>query len=236
VTKTRLSQSGPTNNAHTPEDFPFGANAPPPGAAEASEESPRSVPPQGEPDPFDPAVLALSQDFAGAAGVKKEWDVIKVEKPSKSRVFRTHPDKARWFKTFLLVLKDDNEVYMTRPDVRAALRDEGTCGEYTLIPCVSKNGTPFLWPIRMQDRDGKWNPWHQSAFTIAEKAQARWCRMQANRDAGCYVAEYDQRPAEAQTEAEWPELTPAQWNRLAFQGFTIDSLDHPVLKRLHMRD
>jgi hypothetical protein len=185
-------------------------------------------------DPYDPAFLGLSQDFAAEANVAKKWDVIKVEKPSKSRVFRVHP--AYRLKTVLLVLKEENETYLVLPEVRPALAGESLCGVFTLLACVSKAGTPFLWPIRMADPDGKWNIWHQSAWQIAEKAQQRWCRMQANRDAGHYVAEYDNRPPGQQHEPAWPDLTLAEWLRLAFQGYTIEGPDHPVLKRLRLED
>jgi hypothetical protein len=185
-------------------------------------------------DPFDPAFLGLSQDFAAEAHVAKKWDIIKVEKPTKSRVFRVHPTMR--LKTMLLTLKEDNETYLVQPHLRDALAGESLCGRHTLLACVTKAGTPFLWPIRMADADGKWNIWHQSAWQIAEKAQSRWCRMQANRDAGHYVAEYDRRPPEQQQEPAWPDLAFRDWLELAFRGYTIDSLEHPVLKRLRMED
>jgi hypothetical protein len=188
------------------------------------------------PDLFDPAFLGLTQDFASEANVAKKWDVIKKEKPSKSRVFRVHPDTKFRLKTILLTLKEDDEVYLVLPQLRPALFNESLCGLFTLFACITKSGTPFLWPIRMADSDGKWNIWHQSAWQIAEKAQTRWTRMQANRDAGHYVAEYDQRPLEQQYEPAWPAMPFRDWLELAFKDFTIDSLDHPVLKRLRMED
>jgi hypothetical protein len=176
----------------------------------------------------------LSQDFAAEASVGKKWDIIKVEKPTKSRVFRVHSTFR--LKTVLLILKEDNETYLVLPELRQALAGESLCGLHTLLACITKAGTPFLWPIRMADSDGKWNIWHQSAWQIAEKAQHRWCRMQANRDAGHYVAEYDQRPPEQQHEPAWPDLAFRDWLELGFRGFTIDSLEHPILKRLRMED
>jgi hypothetical protein len=185
-------------------------------------------------DLFDPSFLGLSQDFAAEASVARKWDIIKVEKPTKSRVFRVHPTMR--LKTVLLTLKEDNEVYLVLPALRQALAGESLCGLHTLLACITKQGTPFLGPIRMADSDGKWNIWHQSAWQIAEKAQHRWCRMQANRDAGHYVAEYDQRPQEEQQEPFWPDLQFRDWLELAFKGYTIDSLDHPVLRRLRLED
>src|SRR5207248_10908006 len=115
----------------------------------------------------------------------------------------------------------ESETYLVLPQLRQHLAGESLCGLHTLLACVTKAGTPFLWPIHMADSDGKWNIWHQSAWGIAEKAQHRWCRMQANRDAGQYVAEYDQRPAEQQQQPAWPELQFRDWLELAFKGFTI---------------
>jgi hypothetical protein len=195
-------------------------------------DSPATAPPGG--DPFDPASPGLSQDFAGEATVKQAWDIIKVEKPSKSRVFRVHPTLR--LRTLLLVLKEDNETYLVHPRMRQALAGDSLCGVYTLLPCVTKTGTPFLWPIRMADGDGKWNVWHQSAWQIAEKSQSRRPRIEANRDAGLYVAHYDQRPPDQQQQPSWPDMPLRDWLELAFRGFTIDSLEHPVLKRLRLED
>ena len=75
-------------------------------------------------DPFDPTFLGLSQDFAAKANVAKKWDIIKVEKPTKSRVFRVHSDPRFRLKTVLLTLKEDNETYLVLPQLRAALGGE----------------------------------------------------------------------------------------------------------------
>ena len=123
-----------------------------------------------------------------------------------------------------------------QPQLRQALAGESLCALCTLFACVSKGGTPFLWPIRMADSNGKWNIWHQSAWHIMEKARQRWTRMQANSDAGHYIASYDQRPQDEQQEPAWPNLKLRDWLELAFRGFTVDSLEHPVLKRLRMED
>jgi hypothetical protein len=187
-----------------------------------------------EEDRYDAESLGLPQDYAAEADVAKQWSTIKVEKPPKSRVFRVHPTLQ--LKAMLLALKEDNEVYIVPKLMQTALKGEALCGKYVLLPCVTKAGTPFLWPIRMADKDGDWNVWHQSAWQIAEKARVSWCRMEADRNAGCYVAHYDQRPPERQQEPAWPNQDLNWWLRLAFRGLRINSLDHPVLKRLRLED
>src|SRR5262245_59240124 len=63
-------------------------------------ETDHTTSPPGQ-DIFDPTFLGLSQDFAAESNVAKKWDIIKVEKPSKSRVFRVHPDPKLRIKTVL---------------------------------------------------------------------------------------------------------------------------------------
>jgi len=185
-------------------------------------------------DPFDPAFLGLSQDFVCEAEVARKWEVIKVEKPSKERTFRVHPTMR--LRCMLLVLKEDNETYLIQPHLHQALASNPLCGIYTVHCCVSKQGTPFVWPIRMAGSDGRWNVWHKSAWEIAQTAQTRWARMESNRDAGYYVPVYDLKPPERQQPPAWPDMPFRDWLELAFKGFTIDSLDHPVLKRLRLED
>ena len=158
-------------------------------------------------DPYDPEFIGLSQRLRnGSSRQKTVGRYPRQEKPSKARVFRVHPDPKFRLKTVLLSLKEANETYLISPSLRQALAGEGTCGIFTLLACITKQGTPFLWPIRMADADGKWNIWHESGWQIAEKAMVRWARMQANQDAGHYVAAYDHRPLAEQQEPAWPEL------------------------------
>src|SRR5262249_8840923 len=232
--KNQLTAGENCNDAQTPSVGRVEENAyEPSAAAEDVDIDPAELAAGGPAVPtggalFDTAFLGLSQDFAAEANVAKKWDIIKVEKPSKSRVFRVHADPRFRLKTVLLTLKEDNETYLVLPQLRPALASESLCGLFTLFACITKAGTPFLWPIRMADSDGKWLLCYQSAWHIAEKAQERWARMQWNKDAGHYVAEYDQRSPEQQQPPDWPAMKLRDWLALAFRGYTIDSLDHPV--------
>jgi hypothetical protein len=61
--------------------------------------------------------------------------------------------------------------------------------------------------------------------------------MTSDRDAGCYVGTYDDRAPELQQSPDWPPgLEFKEWLRLAFAKSTIDSFEHPVLKRLRLED
>jgi hypothetical protein len=216
------------------ETFSFGANAEPSANGQAEAGGAPAGP--AAPDLYDPAALGLSQDFEASFGAAPKIDTIKVEKPSKERVFRTHPDPAYWLKTTLLVTKDDSKVYLVVAKVRGALADEPLLGVYTLVPYVTRFGNVFLWPIKMAGADGDWNSWHESAWRIARDARTSWARVRANREGGCYVPTYDPKPPDQQQAARWPELEFRDLLRVAFRGCTIDSVDHPVVKRLRLED
>jgi hypothetical protein len=231
----------PAGNGQTvDEPFPFGANAhaPEPTQAEVPPEAPADPAPAGDtPNRWSAEYQGLSQDWGDMMGGPGKPKVLKVEKPSKTRVFRVHPDRTMWIKTVLLVLKEENEAYLIDKPLRRQLPQSvrELCGDFALLPCVSLGGTPFLWPIRLADKDGKWNIWHSSAWDIAQDAVKTWTRLYANRDAGHYASEYDARPPEEQPGPAWPDMTRDEWFMLAFQGHCVDNLDHPAIKRLMLR-
>lgn len=201
-------------------------------SSETSATSPANAHGRAGQDPYDPALLGLSQDFAAESGVAKRWSTIRVEKPNSTRVFRVRSDYR--LKTLLLTLQDTGETYLVLPELHQALWDCKFCRISTLFACVTRDGTPFLWPIPMAPRNGKWSEWHRSAWDIALKAQYAWTRVESA--ISKYVGFHDGRPPEQQQQPVWPDLEFRDWLELAFQHFRIDSLDHPVLKRLRLED
>lgn len=82
------------------------------------------------PDPFDPASLRLSQNFAASTGVKKLLTTVPVRKPDKSWFVRVHPDPSYSLETAVVDLKEDQETYL----VERSLWDE-LASESTFCPC-----------------------------------------------------------------------------------------------------
>jgi hypothetical protein len=78
--------------------------------------------------------------------------------------------------------------------------------------------------------DGKHLEWHRTALEAAEAAQRRWIKIRANMGLGAYEifeALNDNIPAPV-----WPEAPFEQIVKVAFRDRLIDSVDHPVVKRL----
>ena len=179
------------------------------------------------PDPFDLDALRLSQDFAATVGVKKALTTIPVRRPDRQWFVRVHPDPAFRFETAVLELKEESETYLIAPGLLSELPGETV--PKVLLTTVTRQGNVFLWPIRMPDELGKLDEWNRSALEAAKLAEKQWIRLAANRSLGAYepfVATGDL-PA-----PEWPDKPFQELVRIAFRDKLIDTLDHPVVKRL----
>jgi hypothetical protein len=180
-------------------------------------------------DPFDLDSLRLTQDFASAVGVKKIVTTVPVKKPSREWFVRTHSDPAYRLQTAVLELKEEREVYLVAPGLRAELASEPTFSPRMLVTTINRQGVLFLWPIRLPGPDGRVDDWSRSALDAADEAQRRWVRLTANMGLGAY----DVAVASGQmTEPEWPSFSFQEIVKIAFRDKMISDWDHPVLRRL----
>lgn len=183
----------------------------------------------GAPDPFDPASLRLTGDFTAATGVKKLLLTVAVKKPEKSWFVRTHPDESYRLQTAVIELKEDRETYLVNPNLWPELAGESTFAPRALFTAVNRQGVPFLWPCRLPGTDGKLDEWGRSTLEAADRARCAWVRVSANMSLGAYdVFE----ATGSLPEPEWPTVPFGDLLRVAFKGRMIDTLDHPVLRRL----
>jgi hypothetical protein len=186
-----------------------------------------SVLDRAAPDPFDPATLRMSQDFAALADVKPILATVPVRKPNRQDFVRVHPSEDYQLTTALLELKEERETYLVAPDLRHELF--GELVPVMIFTAINRQGVVFLWRCRLPDETGRTNPWHESALEAAERAKSKWTRVQADMSLGAY------RIYEAHgdlPEPEWPQESLRDLLSIAFKGRYIDDLDHAVLKRL----
>jgi hypothetical protein len=181
------------------------------------------------PDPFDPARLRLSQHNLTAGVAKKQLTIVPVRKPSKEQFIRCHPGPEFRIDTLVLELKDDREIYLIEPSLWSALDGEGTVSPRLLITSQTKQGTIFLWPIRLPGPDGRLDDWNRSAMEAATLASKTWVRVQSNMGLGAYdvfsaTGNWD--------EPEWEVPAFNEILKIAFKDKFITDQDHPVLRRL----
>ena len=181
------------------------------------------------PNPFDPASLRLSQDFAANLGVKKQLLTVPVRKPDKTWFVRVRPGPDYRLETMVIELKEDREIYLVDKPLWLALAGESTLSPRALFTAVNRRGDVFLWPVRLPGPDGKIDEWSRTALEAAGLAQNCWVRVTANLSLGAY--EVHKAPASL-PEPEWPDLSFFELANIAFKGKFITTLDHPVLRKL----
>lgn len=204
-----------------------GQTVPPDHSPTGQDPSPESL--KGAPDPFDLDRLKLPPSGTNAPGTQKLLVTIPARKPDKAWWIRVHPDEQYRIETLVLELKDARELYLIAADIREHLLGEPTVSRRRIVTAINRQGTLFLWPLRLPDESGKLDPWGETALAGADSATRGWTRISANMALGAN----DIWQAQAfLSEPEWPAHTFQEMLRVAFRGRMIDSVDHPVLRRL----
>jgi hypothetical protein len=183
------------------------------------------------PDPFDPASLRLSQDFAAGMGVKKALLSVPVRKPDKAWFVRVHPNEEYRLQTAVIELKEDRggETYLVAPPLWPELATEATFSPRAFFTAVSRQGVVFLWPIRLPGADGRVDEWSRTALEAADMAAKGWVRVAANMGLGAYDVFQATGPL---PDPDWPDVPFRELLRIAFKDRFISDPNHPVLRRL----
>ncbi|MGB8296028.1 MAG: hypothetical protein WCG85_11425 [Polyangia bacterium] len=178
-----------------------------------------------KPDETDVLVqLRISQDFASKQGTKKLITTVPIRNPKRNEFVRVHPTMEPML---VYTLVDEQETFVGTADIAGSF--PGDMVPKLLVPAISRQRTLFLWALRVPGEDGRINNWHASAREAAARAVHVWVRVQANMALGAYEV-YE--AVGAIPDPEWPELTMDEIVRIAVRGRVIDTLDHPVLKKL----
>lgn len=181
------------------------------------------------PNPFDPASLRLSQDFTADLGVKKALITVPVRKPDKAWFFRVHPGEDYRLQTYVIELKEEGETYLVTRPLWSQLAGESTFSPRVLHTAMNRQGVLFLYPIRLPGPDGKLDDWNRSALEAAQRAMTKYIRVSANMALGAY--EVFEATATL-PEPQWPEHSFQELLRVGFKDRQINSLDHPVIRKL----
>ncbi len=178
-------------------------------------------------DPFDPAKLKLSQDFAASIGVKKALLTVPVRRPDRQTFIRVHPGPDYRLQTAVIELKEERETYLVAPELWPELPEEII--PKVLLTAITRQGVAFLWPIRLPDSGGRLDEWSRSALEGASRAEDHWVKLVGNRSLGAYEV-YD--ATGELPDPEWPDASFRELLKIAFKDRFIDSLDHSVIKRI----
>jgi hypothetical protein len=185
--------------------------------------------PDEAPNPFDPVSLRLPQDYTTGQNTQKPLLSVPVRKPANSWWVRVHPSADYHLQTSILELKEEGEIYLIAPVLRLDLEGEATVSPRALYTAMNRQGVLFIWPVRLPQPDGRADEWSRTSLEAVELAMKGWVRITANQSLGAY----DVHMAGGRLgEPVWPQVPFAMILKVAFQNRYIDSLEHPVLRRL----
>jgi hypothetical protein len=179
------------------------------------------------PDPFDPATYRVNMSLDAAAGVKQVLTCLTVRVPDRTWWVRRHSNYA--LRAWVIELKEARETYLVNRDLWPALTGEPVFRPKMLCLAVNRQGQLFLWSVRCPADDTvEPDRWMRAPLEALRLAKDRWTRISWNE----VTKQHDVATCEIASEPTWPDRPFRDLLELAFKGFVIDTLDHPVLKKL----
>ena len=177
---------------------------------------------------FDLDSLRLKQDFSETLGIQKVLSHVPVRKPNKTNFIRVHPGEDYRMDVGIVEMKEERETFLVTPAMMSEPGIYELVVPARLVTYITRQGVLALWPLKLE-KDGKLNPWHESALEAAQLAEDKWVSVRADMSLGAYQIFL----AKAELpEPEWPEHTFSELVRLGFKGLIVDSPDHPLIQQL----
>ncbi|MBF0495033.1 MAG: hypothetical protein HQK58_00430 [Deltaproteobacteria bacterium] len=171
--------------------------------------------------------VRLSDHYFTEPSSVKLVHYIPIKKPTRYEYLTVWDRDDMILRVLILDMKDDSGIHLVSPSLSPTL--EGLAKPTALFLSVNRAGDHFLWPVQLPGPDGRWNPWHQSAMEAVNLAKTNWVRVQANLSLGAYDI---YRATASIPDPEWPDITLDEILKMAFRDRFINSLEHPILKRL----
>ena len=164
----------------------------------------------------------VTQDFSQAT-TEPQQSLIQVCKPRKDIFFRAHPE----WQFLAWVLDYEQRNYLVLPSVAEDV--EGLAKLRHLVPCITKDGDVFVWPLGQIKTIGQTDAWTLSAHRTLTASRLAWVRMFSHLTSGAYKSI---QAKAGWPEPHWPETDLNSLIQQAFNDSVIDDSDHPVLRAL----
>jgi hypothetical protein len=177
---------------------------------------------------FDPKRYRQAQTLKAeesAGWVRKQQTVIPVRKPSKKQFVRAH-HSAEYRADGMPTITDEatGEVYLLSAEFDLPADIENKVDMLNLAAAMTADGSVFLWFYKNST-----NSWSQSARIAISEASRRWVRVTPDMSSNGYLLEF---PMVDPPQPSWPPMTFTQILETAFGERYIDSLNHPLIKKL----
>lgn len=174
---------------------------------------------------IDLSKARLPQNYSEMSQVEKVHTIIPVARPPKTAFFRINPDPDFSYEAY--ILEYERSTYLVFPEVAAQFPE--LVKPVRLVSVITREGNPYLWPLRLPKDDGRSDNWATSAIEIAELAKGVWVRVNANMSAGCYIA---YKAPSITAEPAFINMTMQEMLQKAFRDFVITDLNHPIAREM----
>jgi hypothetical protein len=171
--------------------------------------------------------LRLSPEAASVVGASEVLSHVPIRKPNRHEFVRTPLDPAMWFSTGIFEDKEERETFFVTPAMRGGVG--GRDKPVLLVPAMTRQNVMLLWPLKLPTEGQRHNDWVETARQAAELAKSKWVRLAADMSLGgyrIYVVEGEL------SEPVWPYKPLNEIMQIAFRDRVVDSVEHPVVRRL----
>jgi hypothetical protein len=200
------------------------------GAATTSEEPIEEVvaaeePAERTPDVYDDLDKMRINPLRDQIATKTTVHHVTVRRPRPTEWIRAHPTLEIDIYGIEDPLTNEHHIVDPNPGLRQLL--SALIRVTKLVPCINRQGTVFLWAIKMPTDRG--NPWAETSLMALADARKGWTRVASNRDAGGYETVT---PIDPLREPVWPEnKTMTDYLRLGYGRHKyIRDADHDFVK------
>jgi hypothetical protein len=178
---------------------------------------------------FDPKLYRQVQSARmdeSATATHKIQTVIPVKKPSKKQFVFVHPDP-EYRAEGMPTIQDEatGEIYLLAANLEFPPDIENKVDFINLAAAVTTDGSLFLWYYKNST-----NSWSESARIAIREASRRWVRVIPDKSSNGYILEA---PMVSPTAPTWPTLSFSEILERAFGAHYIESLRHPLVRKLH---
>jgi hypothetical protein len=181
-------------------------------------------------DPFDTASKRRPLNFKEADDVERVLTDLPVEKPDREAWFRVHPEYVK--DAYVIELKSEGgRFYLLSDEVAQDLCDRGeaTLQRRLFYLAITRKARLFLWGVRVPlDEDKPPLSWMKPPLEAARLAKTAWVRMAWSEGQKKQVVDV----SKVADVPRWPDRSFRDLVALAFEGFYIDTPDHPKLKEV----
>jgi len=181
-------------------------------------------------NPASAASLAIDQaHLEEYAEADSKSSVVECRRPPKGHFFTVRQELVKpWQdrKFYFILELEGRDPHIVSTAIAKQKRDEDTIRPLMLVRYVTMAGTEGLWPVKINQSDGRANAWNSSALTVLGVAEKSWVRLISAK------TQYRHQPSDVTLVETPPKFSDRTFDQLVDLAFGEDrivtTLDHEI--------